>query len=161
MGSVKRKRNVDNGQEQTKKSKESDNETEAITVDQKITKLPIAASPWLENFLSQKRDSIVTAADEHDVADDTYLREFSLQFTKTIPEDTGDDSDNELQPIKSELCEIEQMSLPELTESQIGDRDVEDVSLAASAKLKLFNLPYRIKSKEVSCQLAISQFLFQ
>lgn len=158
MGSVKRKRNVDNGQEQAKKNKESDNETEAITVDQKITKLPIAASPWLENFLSQKRDSIVTAADEHDVADDTYLREFSLQFTKTIPEDTGDDSDNESQPIKSELCEIEQMSMPEQTESQIGDRDVEDVSLAASAKLKLFNLPYRIKSKEVGCHLAISNW---
>jgi hypothetical protein len=151
MGSVKRKRNVDNGQEQSKKSKESENETEAITVDQKITKLPIVASSWLENFLSQKRDSVVTAADEHDVADDTYLREFSLQFTKTIPQDDGDDSDNELPPTNSASCEVEQISVSERTESQIGDCDTEDVSLAASAKLKLFNLPYRIKSKEVGC----------
>jgi hypothetical protein len=151
MGSVKRKRNVDNGQEQSKKSKESENETEAITVDQKITKLPIVASSWLENFLSQKRDSVVTAADEHDVADDTYLREFSLQFTKTIPQDDGDDSDNELPTANSGSCEGEQISVSERTESQIGDCDTEDVSLAASAKLKLFNLPYRIKSKEVGC----------
>jgi hypothetical protein len=151
MGTVKRKRNVDNGQEQSKKSKESENETEAITVDQKITKLPIVASSWLENFLSQKRDSVVTAADEHDVADDTYLREFSLQFTKTIPQDDGDDSDNELSPTNSASSEVEQFSVSERTESQIGDCDTEDVSLAASAKLKLFNLPYRIKSKEVGC----------
>jgi hypothetical protein len=151
MGSVKRKRNVDNGQEQSKKSKESENETEAITVDQKITKLPIVASSWLENFLSQKRDSVVTAADEYDVADDTYLREFSLQFTKTIPQDDGDDSDNELPTANSGSCEVEQISVSERTESQIGDCDTEDVSLAASAKLKLFNLPYRIKSKEVGC----------
>ena len=154
MGSVKRKRNVDNGQEQAKKNKESENETEIIILDQKITKLPIVASSWLENFLSQKRDFIVTAAEEHDVADDTYLREFSLQFTKSIPQHEGDDSDNEGPLINSGSSEIEQLSVTERTESQIGDCDVEDVSLAASAKLKLFNLPYRIKSKEVGCQVA-------
>lgn len=161
MGSVKRKRTVDNDQELVKKSKDPENETEAVIIELKPTKLPIMASSWLENFLSQKRDSIVTAADEHDVADDTYLREFSLQFTKSIPEDGGDNSDDELLLITCASHEVEQISVSERTESQIGDYDIEDVSITASAKLKLFNLPYRIKSKEVGYHLTDLNNVFE
>lgn len=107
-------------------------------------------SPWLGNFLSQKRDLTVAVPDDHIVSDDTYLREFSLQFTRSEVLKTCFDSDKDCDVEASSSCDVEENPLSSIEESPANYFDTADQSLVvAKGKLKIFNLPYRIKPKEV------------
>ena len=107
-------------------------------------------STWLGNFLSQKRDLSVSVPDDQVPADDTYLREFSLQFTRSEVLRTCFDSDDDYDAEAFSSCDVEENPLSSIEESLTNGCDTADESLVvAKGKLKIFNLPYRIKPGEV------------
>ena len=106
-------------------------------------------SAWLGNFLSRKRDLSVSVPDDHVLSDDTYLREFSLQFTRSEVLRTCFDSDDDYDAEALLSCDVEENPLSSTEESLANDCDTADQSLVAKGKLKIFNLPYRIKPGEV------------
>ena len=85
MGAVKRKRKEKNAVHQ---SGQPEDEAVAGVINDDSSKRrkeqPKVASSWLENFLAQKRDVLVPVPVECELADDTYLREFNLQFSTII-----------------------------------------------------------------------------
>ena len=105
-------------------------------------------STWLGNFLSQKRDLSVPVPDDHVLSDDTYLREFSMQF-RSEELTTNLDSDEDCDAQATLFCDVEENPLSSIEESLVNDCDNADQSHVAKGKLKIFNLPYRIKSGEV------------
>ena len=117
-------------------------------------------SSWLGNFLSQKRDLTVAVPDDYVLSDDTYLREFSLQFTQSEVLKTCFDSDEDCDVEALLSCDVEENPLSSIEESPVNDFDTADQSLVvAKGKLKIFNLPYRVKPKEVD-DLHINALVF-
>ena len=105
-------------------------------------------STWLGNFLSQKRDLSVPVPDDHVLSDDTYLREFSMQF-RSEELTTCLDSDEDCDAQVSLFCGVEENPLSSIEESLVNDCGNAEQSHVAKGKLKIFNLPYRIKPGEV------------
>ena len=111
------------------------------------------ASSWLENFLSQKRDLVVPIPPDCELADDTYLREFNLQFVRSKvekegaekEEKDGDSSDDE----EGNYNSFQSVEIAIVSRGGKEDVTEEEDEPQTSGKVRLFNLPYRIKEKDV------------
>ena len=112
---------------------------------------PLLGSLWLGNFLSRKRDSTVPTPEVYCASDDTFLRDFSRQFAQTTESD-DDSASDKLLPIGADgkRSDIEILI-------DIDGVEAESVpAIAINTKLKLFNLPYRIRAIEVGSQASSS-----
>jgi hypothetical protein len=151
MGAVKRKRKLKeaNASQETNKVDELDSKNDVSFAEQP-RKLQKVASSWLENFLAQKRDLIVPTPPDCELADDTYLREFSKQFTRSAADDdenpSSDDEDNPYSTLES--VEIAIVSREEMDTADNGEDEEELVK--TNGKIRLLNLPYKITEKNVS-----------
>ena len=142
MASSKRKRHEATAEKKTKRK----------TVDLvETTDKPLIGSLWLGNFLSRKRDSTVPTPEVYCASEDTFLRDFSNQFARTseaVYESDDDSTSDKLVPIGADG---KQSDIEILIDTNIVE--AESVPIVATiSKLKIFNLPYRIRATEVGSQ---------
>ena len=142
MVSSKRKRNEAASDKKTKR-KIDDVETEGK---------PLVGSLWLGNFLSRKRDSTVPTPEAYCASEDTFLREFSRQFAETNESVDGSDDDSASDKLVQIGADGKQNDIDILLDTDI----VEAESVPTITKLKLFNLPYRIRAIEVGSKASSS-----
>ena len=145
MGAVKRKRKEKNAVQQ---SGQPEDEAVAGVINDDSSKRrkeqPKVASSWLENFLAQKRDVLVPVPVECELADDTYLREFNLQFSKSITAADSSDDENDGSD-GTVLLDVEVV----VADKHVPVDEAEIQLTATYVKIKLFNLPYRISESKV------------
>ena len=157
MGAVKRKRKDEgdnNGAEKISGEPQFFGEC-TIEKKQPDKRLRVSSS-WLGNFLSQKRDLVVPVPPDCGLADDTYLREFSLQFPRLADQNSSDsDDDSGGQPCKSVEVEI----VSGISFIDVDETDETPVAMT-SVKLKLYNLPYTMDIAKV-CHFNFESYLYQ
>jgi hypothetical protein len=123
----------------------------------KVEKKQKVASSWLSNFLSQKREIETCVPPDSELANDAYLREFSMQFkfidTSVGVSDNSDVDDDQFDaPVDIEISvAVRDASLVVSAVEGEGEEEEreEEGAEVTNGKLKLFNLPFKIKEREV------------
>lgn len=122
-----------------------------------VEKKQKVASSWLSNFLSQKREIENCVPPDSELANDSYLREFSMQFkfsdTSVGVSDNSDVDDDQFDtPVDIEISvAVRDASLVVSAVEGEGEEEEreEEGAKVTNGKLKLFNLPFKIKEREV------------
>lgn len=104
-------------------------------------------SPWLQRFLSQRKESTIPPAPIIVATDDTYLRQFIDQFPCREVDRRSAENNSEVLQVDSDIeCNI----ISVVTEE--SDAEEEQLETIQSAKIRLFNLPYAMDANSITLQ---------
>ena len=104
-------------------------------------------SPWLQRFLSLRKESTIPPAPVIIPTDDTYLRQFVDQFpTKEI---ALHDAENTSEVFEGD-SDIECNVISVVTED--SDMDGEPPEVVQNGRIRLFNLPYAMDANLITLQ---------